>query len=246
NDHCRAEAGETCVSGICQNCKVDADCVQRTPEGQDPWTCNAFRCGPAGGVADAVPGVGGEEGDPCVQTTECLGGLVCTQGACALCTDDIECSGSGCNLDTGRCGPQGACQTDDQCAMDEICDGGMCVFSGELGDDGGGPCGLPAVYFAFDSDEITPQTQEELTTLATCLQEQGRKVFLEAHADDRGTEEYNILLTERRGLKVKNFLIDKGSPRELMQVIAKGSLEATGNDESARAKDRRVAFIWPE
>ncbi len=246
NDHCRAEAGETCVSGTCQNCQADADCVQRTPEGQDPWTCNAFRCGPAGSADAATPGAGGEEGDPCTQRTDCFGGLTCTAGVCSLCAEDFECSPSTCNLDTGRCGPQGACQTDDQCAMDEICDGGMCVFSGDLGDEGGGPCGLPAVYFAFDSDTITPKTIEELTALAPCIQEQGRKIFLEAHADDRGTEEYNILLTERRGIQVKDFLVDKGAPRELLQVIAKGSLEAEGRDETTRAQDRRVAFIWPE
>ncbi len=239
--HCRAELGETCVSGVCQSCKTDEECVARTPEGQEPWTCNAFRCGPPGSAL----GPEGSDG-PCTQRTDCFEGKVCREGACSPCTDDIECSPSTCNLDTGRCGAEGSCQTDDQCAMDEICDGGACVFSGDLGDEGGGPCGLAAVYFAFDSDELTPKTQEELTATATCMAEQNRKVFLEAHADDRGTEEYNILLTERRGLKVKKFLSDQGVGGELMQVIAKGSLEASGRDETSRAQDRRVAFIWPQ
>jgi peptidoglycan-associated lipoprotein len=130
--------------------------------------------------------------------------------------------------------------------MDEICDGGMCVFSGNLGEEGGGPCNLAAVYFAFDSDVLTPKTQEELTAVAPCLTEQNRQVYLEAHADNRGTEEYNILLTERRGNQVRSFLSEKGVSAEQMQVIAKGSLESTGSDETSRSKERRVSFIWPE
>lgn len=240
---CRAEAGEHCVSGTCQNCKADADCVARTPADQAPWTCNAFRCGPPG--ADAGAGAGGQEGDPCAQRSDCVEGLTCREGACAGCTADAECSPSTCNLDTSRCAGASSCSTDEQCAMDEICDGGMCVFSGNLGDDGG-PCGLAAVYFGFDSDVLTPTTQEELTATADCIAQQGRTVYLEAHADDTGTEEYNILLTERRGTVVRKFLGERGVPSELLQVVAKGSLESTATDDAGRAKERRVSFLWPE
>jgi peptidoglycan-associated lipoprotein len=245
DEHCRAEAGERCVGGVCQNCEADADCVARTPAGQPPFTCNAYRCGPAGAADAAVAGAGGREGDPCAQPTDCLEGLTCREGACAPCTADVECSPATCNLDSGRCSVSGACQTDDQCAMDEICTEGTCQFSGNLGNDDGGPCGLAAVYFGFDSVELTPKIQEELTATAECITQQGRPIYLEAHADDRGTEEYNILLTERRGTMVRTFLGEQGVPPELMQVIAKGSLEAEGKDEPSRAKERRVALIWP-
>jgi peptidoglycan-associated lipoprotein len=151
-----------------------------------------------------------------------------------------------CNLDTGRCAPEGQCEHDEQCAMDEICSGGVCVFSGDAGDADGGPCGLAAVFFAFDSDVLTPKAEQELEALASCMVEQSKQVLLEAHADNRGTEEYNILLTERRGRSVMGFLTERGVPAGNLQVIAKGSLEATGMDESARSKDRRVQFIWTE
>jgi peptidoglycan-associated lipoprotein len=216
DDDCKAELGESCVGGTCQ-----------VPG------------------AEGTPTGGGEEGDPCTQRTDCFGGLACKQGACAWCSDDIDCAPSSCNLDTGRCSPEGACQTDQDCPMDEICDGGMCLFSGNLGDDSGGPCGLAAVYFAFDSEVLTPKTEEELSAVAECMVQQDRRVFLEAHADNRGTEEYNILLTERRGNVVKGFLTERGVSGENLQVIAKGSLEAIGNDEPTRAKERRVQFIWP-
>jgi peptidoglycan-associated lipoprotein len=236
------QAGESCVGNICQNCKTDADCVDETPAGQAPWTCNAFRCGPPG--TEGAAG-GGEEGDPCTQRTDCLGGLACKQGACSLCTEDLDCTPSTCNLDSGRCSPQNSCTTDEDCAMDEICDGGMCIFSGNLGNEDGGPCGLAAVYFAFDSDDLTPKTKGELDGVAQCIIEQNTQIFLEAHADDRGTEEYNILLTERRGNMVKSYLGEKGVSAELLQVIAKGDLESMGKDESSRSKDRRVQLIWP-
>lgn len=245
---CRAEAGEACVGGVCQNCKADADCVARTPAGQPAWTCNAYRCGPPGAIDGAGAGGGGNEGDPCTQATDCGQGLVCREGACAACTADLECSPSTCDLATGRCrgsGGGGPCQTDEQCAMDEICDGGTCIFSGDLPGADGGPCGLAAVYFGFDSDELTPTTQEQLTAAADCITQQSRSVILEAHADDTGTEEYNILLTERRGSMVRTFLAGRGVPIELLQVIAKGSLEAKATDEASRAKERRVSILWP-
>jgi hypothetical protein len=245
---CRAEAGEHCVGGVCQSCKTDADCVVRTPAGQPAWTCNAYRCGPPGATDGTVAADGGKEGDPCAQATDCMDGLACREGACAACTADLECSPSTCDLTTGRCRAQGGgpCQTDDQCAMDEICDGGTCAFSGDLPKDDPGPCGLPAVYFEFDSDQLTTATQEELTTAADCMAAQSRAVILEAHADETGTEEYNILLTERRGSMVRTFLAGKGVPIDLMQVIAKGSLESKATDDASRAKERRVSFLWPE
>ncbi|MCA9711285.1 MAG: OmpA family protein [Myxococcales bacterium] len=244
--HCKQELGETCVDGSCQNCKTDAECVGKGPAGGPAWVCHEFRCmDPAEAAAGGGGGGNGEMGAPCTQTVECVGGLVCTAGACAGCTDDIECSPSTCNFDTGRCGAAGQCTTDDQCPMDEICDGGMCIFSGGGGDGGGGPCNISAVFFAFDSDTLTPKSQEELTGAASCIAEQGVEVILEAHADAVGTEEYNIMLTERRGASVRTFLVEQGVSGDLLRVLAKGSLEASGSTESERAKDRRVQLIWP-
>ena len=70
-------------------------------------------------------------------------------------------------------------------------------------------------------------------------------MYLEAHADQRGTEEYNIMLTDKRGNTVKKFLEDLGVTGDNMQVVSKGDLEATGTDEASMQKDRRVEFVWP-
>jgi peptidoglycan-associated lipoprotein len=247
---CNAVLAEKCVADVCQGCTADADCVGKAPAGKPAYFCKDLRCQDPAAVAAQAPGPGdGEEGDPCAARTDCLGGLACKQGVCGLCTGDADCNGVPCTMETGRCSPVNSCTTDEQCAMDEICDGGMCIFSGDLGDEDGGPCGLAAVYFAFDSEVLTPKTQDDLKGVASCIGDvtggQGKLVYLEAHADNRGTEEYNILLTERRGTTVKNFLAEQGVSVEAMQVIAKGSLEAVGSEEATRSKERRVQFIWP-
>ncbi|MCA9711360.1 MAG: OmpA family protein [Myxococcales bacterium] len=243
--HCKVDLGEKCVDGQCQNCATDDDCAGKGPGGSN-WVCHELRCTDPAAIPAGGEGAGAL-GAPCTQTIDCGGGLVCTAGVCSQCTDDIECSPGTCDLSTGSClnagGGGGSCTTDDQCAMDEICDGGMCVFSG-VNDSGNNPCGLKAIFFGFDSPKIEDEAAEQLRGVAECLKNAGSAVILEAHADPRGTEEYNIMLTDKRGQGVKRFLEDLGVPGESMQVISKGSLEASGTDESGWSQDRRVEFIF--
>lgn len=236
--HCKAELGEKCVDKVCQECKTDAECAGKGAG----FVCKEFHCQDPSLTGDKQGG--GEIGDPCTSQATCTGGWACTEGKCAMCTDDAQCSPSTCNTETGRCSNTGQCQTDDQCQMDEICDGGTCVFSGTTGGSTG-PCGLEAVYFGFDADSVGDKQAEQLKALAACIVQQNKKVVLEADADGVGTEEYNILLTERRGTAVKKFLLDNGVPETLLEVISKGDLEAQGATEEQRHKERRVQFLWP-
>ncbi|NVB37785.1 OmpA family protein [Pseudenhygromyxa sp. WMMC2535] len=244
NKHCNQEMGEKCVDGTCQNCVETSECAGKGPNGED-YVCYEYRC-----VDPSEAAAGGSaQGSPCTSSLDCTGGLVCKAGVCDFCAEDMDCPAGTCDLGTGLCsdgipGSAGSCMTDDDCAIDEICDAGMCIFSGDYGGDGEVLCELSAVFFGFDSPQLTPETQEKLKTAAQCIADQGRLVYLEAHADPRGTEEYNILLTDKRGQGVKKYLLDLGVPAENMQVISKGSLEARGTDEQSYADDRRVEFIW--
>jgi hypothetical protein len=249
NKHCNQEMGEKCVDGTCQNCVEDAECKGKGPNGMD-YVCHEFRCmDPAEAAADTGGDTGGQ-GGPCASSLDCTGGLVCKGSICDFCAADMDCPVGTCDLGTGTCsegqpGSAGSCTVDDDCAMDEICDAGMCIFSGDYNNgEGEVLCELQAVFFGFDSPKLTPETEEKLKAAAACIAQQGRLVYLEAHADARGTEEYNILLTDKRGQGVKQFLVDLGVAAENMQVISKGSLEATGSDEAGYAQDRRVEFIW--
>jgi peptidoglycan-associated lipoprotein len=241
--HCKVDLGEKCVDGMCQNCVADGDCVGKGPNGEN-WVCHELRCtDPA-----LVPAGGGQGGlgSPCTQTAECTGGLVCAQGQCNYCTEDGQCEGGTCDLSSGLCstagGTGGQCQTDDQCAMDEICVEGTCQSSAIT--PGNNPCGIDAIYFDFDSPKIKPDAAEQLRSLAECMKQHNQLVYLEAHADPRGTEEYNIMLTDKRGQSVKKFLEDLGVQGENLNVVSKGNLEASGTDEAGWAKDRRVEFIF--
>jgi peptidoglycan-associated lipoprotein len=183
----------------------------------------------------------GEAGSPCTERSDCTGGLACTAGVCTSCVEDFECAPYACNMDTGRCDPMGSCETNADCSDGEICDATMCVYAGGSG--GTGVCGLDSVYFAFDSSMLTPTNETRLENAAQCLMDSGEIVYLEAHADNVGTEEYNIMLTERRGRSVLEFLADRGVEQDQLQVIAKGALESTGTTEPERAQDRRVDFM---
>lgn len=221
--------GESCVDKLCQNCKTDDDCKGKGPNGED-LPCVEFRC-------DEQAAAGAE--------CECDPGMVCVDGSCEFCTEDSQCESGVCNLDSGRC-EQVPCTTDDDCPIDEICDGGQCVYKPLDADNEGAVCEVKALYFGFDSSRLTPSAQEKLKTAAQCfidLLADGGELVLEAHADNVGGEEYNILLTDRRGTSVRDFLANMGVPNDQMRVVGKGALEAQGSDEASRAKDRRVQFI---
>lgn len=227
--HC--EDGESCVDNLCQNCQVDADCNGKGPNGED-LSCVNFRC------EEAV--AGGE----CQTYADCDPGMICAANSCEFCTDGSQCDSGVCK-DSGRCEVL-PCQTDDDCPIDEICDGGQCLYNPLDGDSGAAVCGVSALYFGFDSAQLSPNNQEQLTQAATCLTELlqgGSALVLEAHADNVGTEEYNILLTDQRGATVRDFLAGLGVPGEQIRVVGKGALEAAGSDEATRTKDRRVEFI---
>jgi len=223
------QPGETCVDKLCQNCKTDEECKGKGPGGED-LACINFRCeAPAGA---------------CQTNDQCDAGMVCVAGACEPCTDGSQCESGICNP-SGRCEPV-PCATDDDCPIDEVCDGGQCVYK-PLTHDENAVCGISALYFAFDSAKLTPSNQEQLVAAAKCfidLLKDGGELVLEAHADNTGAEEYNILLTDRRGTSVRTFLDNMAVPNDQMRVVGKGALEARGSDESSRSKDRRVVFIF--
>ena len=226
--HCEGE--EPCIDNICQQCQADPDCAGMGAEGED-LACVNFRCEAPGGES--------------VEDCGCDPGLVCNAGACEPCTDGSQCESGVCNA-SGRCEAM-PCTTDDDCPMDEICDGGQCLYHPLDGPGDEAVCGLPPMYFGFDSSQLSPGNQEQLSAAAACLSERFSggegTLVLEAHADNVGTTEYNVLLTDKRGATVKEFLSQQGVPADSIRVVGKGSLEATGNDESTRAQDRRVEFI---
>ncbi len=87
--------------------------------------------------------------------------------------------------------------------------------------------------------------QKTLEANAKCiLSVKKRKVHLNGHCDPRGTEEYNLALSNQRAQAVKRYLESLGVVAGRLHIVPKGELEATGTAEDSWFKDRKVEFVW--
>lgn len=109
-------------------------------------------------------------------------------------------------------------------------------------------CGISdaEAFFAYDSANIRPQDKAVLEKLAACFTTgklKGREMRLVGHADNRGEEDYNMLLGQRRADNVKGAIVSAGMTAAKALTTSRGELDATGSDESSWAKDRRVDIM---
>jgi peptidoglycan-associated lipoprotein len=101
-------------------------------------------------------------------------------------------------------------------------------------------------HFAFDSSAITPADKPNLDAVAAELKSNPAwAVRIEGNCDERGTEEYNRSLGERRALALRESLISLGIDPTRVDTISYGEDKpvATGHDESAWKQNRRGDFI---
>lgn len=105
---------------------------------------------------------------------------------------------------------------------------------------------LHTVYFDFDKSYLTKEAQAKLDENAKWLAEnKSEKVQLEGSCDERGTNEYNLALGDRRSQSAYEYLRAKGIPAEQMSTISYGEEKPAVNEsnEAAWAKNRRVETI---
>lgn len=106
--------------------------------------------------------------------------------------------------------------------------------------------GLATVHFDFDSAEIRPDAREILETNAKAIKKSAGKQMIQiaGHCDERGTQEYNLALGERRALAVREYLMRLGVSGDQMITISYGEEvpEDFGSSESAWAVNRRGVF----
>lgn len=101
------------------------------------------------------------------------------------------------------------------------------------------------VYFNFDDATLSEEARQVLQQKVSWLRENsGISVLIEGHCDERGTEEYNIALGQRRAESVKSFLINAGVSASRLNTISYGEERPAdfGKNESAWAKNRRAHF----
>jgi outer membrane protein OmpA-like peptidoglycan-associated protein len=99
------------------------------------------------------------------------------------------------------------------------------------------------ILFGFDSDALTPQSQETIMKFAEILNEYpDTHISIEGHTDNRGTQEYNQRLSQRRADAVKNYLkMQKVDETRMMTLGQSFNRPIASNDtDEGRTKNRRV------
>ncbi len=101
------------------------------------------------------------------------------------------------------------------------------------------------IYFDFDKYEIKPEAKAVLKKKADWLLANSKyNVRIEGHCDERGTNEYNLALGERRANAAKEYLIALGVKAARISTISYGEERPAvqGHNEEAWAKNRRAEF----
>jgi peptidoglycan-associated lipoprotein len=102
------------------------------------------------------------------------------------------------------------------------------------------------VHFAYDSAAVKKSEQANLQSVASALSaDASAKLLIEGHCDERGTEEYNRSLGERRALALREALAKLGVDPSRVRTISYGKDKPAdpGHDESAWSKNRRGEFV---
>jgi peptidoglycan-associated lipoprotein len=102
------------------------------------------------------------------------------------------------------------------------------------------------VYFDYDSAVVKSGDKDKVKAVAAYLQANPRNaVQIEGHCDERGTEEYNRALGERRALGVREELIMAGVSPERVETVSYGEDRPAdaGHSADSWAKNRRGVFV---
>ncbi len=203
----------------------------------------------------------------CETDKDCKEAEFCVNGQCQQCRDDKDCK-DGKICKAGRCeekpGPK-ACTTTEDCPPNQSCLDGVCKpcsTDAECGDSGkcvsgrcsgatraeappkNPACSLEPIYFDFNESALSSEAAAAAERDADCIKKMAHSATLTGHADVRGTDEYNLALSDRRAQSVKDRLVRLGLDGSRLRTVARGKLDAGGSEESGWAKDRRVDVSW--
>ncbi|QXM08147.1 peptidoglycan-associated lipoprotein Pal [Geomonas subterranea] len=104
---------------------------------------------------------------------------------------------------------------------------------------------LEKIYFDFDSDVLSDAARKTLTDNYAKLKTMPNvKIRIEGNCDERGSDEYNLALSERRAQSAMKYLVALGIPASRLSTIGYGEEKpaVAGHDEAAWGKNRRDEF----
>lgn len=105
---------------------------------------------------------------------------------------------------------------------------------------------LKTIYFNYDKSDIKKDQQTTLKENAAWMKANpGKKVSVEGHCDERGTNEYNLALGARRAKSAYDYLRTLGIPKDQMstQTFGEEVPADPGHNEAAWSKNRRVESV---
>ena len=105
---------------------------------------------------------------------------------------------------------------------------------------------LGDVYFEFDRADLSEESRSRLARNADWLRSHPEfEVRIEGHCDERGTNEYNLALGERRAKATMNYLVGQGVQANRITIISYGKERptCTEHSEACWAKNRRAHFL---
>lgn len=234
DSHC-SEHGEVCIDGLCKECSNDTQC-------KEGFTCKQNAC-------VSLP--------QCRLDTDCTGGLKCHADKCVPeCTTDRECA-SGEKCAKNKCISAAECTTDSDCAGGRKCGVDQkCVTADAKGDAGAdaeaqrraalAKCTLERVQFEFNEFALSDGARAALDKNAECIRFKNQAVTVEGHADERGTEEYNIVLAEKRANAAKRYVVGLGVEDGKVKTVSFGEEKPVdpGHSEEAWTRNRRAEFLF--
>lgn len=103
------------------------------------------------------------------------------------------------------------------------------------------------VFFDFDQAQLKPEAMESLQRVARVLREHQSTVSIEGNCDERGTEEYNLVLGQRRAEIARKYLVDLGVRPSQLTTVSYGALRPanSAHTEAAWNENRRDELHAP-
>mgnify|MGYP003587294666 CR=1 FL=1 len=100
------------------------------------------------------------------------------------------------------------------------------------------------VYFDYDSAQINESERSKIEAVAAAMKGTPGTLIVEGHCDERGSNEYNLSLGERRAMAIRAYLVGLGVDGALVQTKSFGEERpvATGHDEASWSQNRRGEF----
>ena len=101
------------------------------------------------------------------------------------------------------------------------------------------------IYFDYDQSTLSDQARATLDAKLPALNANtGARILVIGHTDERGSDEYNLALGQRRAAAAKRYLVQRGIDGSRIETTSRGEEQPAmqGMDESAYSQNRRAEF----